>query len=182
MVKYQLWRSDEAAAFFFTTIEFLIILVVGHFSPMWSFIYHYMLNKMVFTDFESDKQRQSYGCFMASSWLNGEESNFTFIGSSCQDALLGEAEKWSHFIRNFTMSNVVVEFFDRMKFLFKPGACQLKAGACLIAFVHNVVMSVYVHDCVCPPQNITNLSMHGRGLFNEAHRDRNQSNKAMLVL
>ena len=30
-------------------------------------------------------------------------------------------------------------------------------------------------------RNITKLSMHGRGLCNEARRDRNQSNKAMLV-
>ena len=29
---------------------------------------------------------------------------------------------------------------------------------------------------------VLKLSMHGRGLCNEARRDRNQSNKAMLVL
>ena len=29
--------------------------------------------------------------------------------------------------------------------------------------------------------NVTKLSMHGRGLCNEARRDRNQSNKTMLV-
>ena len=31
-------------------------------------------------------------------------------------------------------------------------------------------------------KNVTKLSMHGRGLCNEARRDRNQSNKAMLAL
>ena len=30
-------------------------------------------------------------------------------------------------------------------------------------------------------KNVTKLSMHGRGLCNEARHDRNQSNKAMLV-
>ena len=30
-------------------------------------------------------------------------------------------------------------------------------------------------------RNVMKLSMHGRGLCNEARRDRNQSNKAMLV-
>ena len=29
--------------------------------------------------------------------------------------------------------------------------------------------------------NVTKLSMHGRGFGNEARRDRNQSNKAMLA-
>ena len=31
-------------------------------------------------------------------------------------------------------------------------------------------------------RNVTKLSIHGRGLCNKAHRDRNQSNKVMLVL
>ena len=31
-------------------------------------------------------------------------------------------------------------------------------------------------------RNVTKLSMHGRGLCNEARRNRNQSNMAMLVL
>ena len=31
-------------------------------------------------------------------------------------------------------------------------------------------------------RNVTKLSMHGRGFCNEARRDRNQSNKAMLAV
>ena len=78
-----------------------------------------------------------------------------------------------------------------------------KAGTHLvfvIAFVRNVSMSG-VCMCVCPEainyihmilnlynqlnkfvayRNITKLSKHGRDLCNEAHRDRNQSNKAMF--
>ena len=70
-----------------------------------------------------------------------------------------------------------------------------------IAFVHNVNMCVRV--CVSAPEavnyihvilnlynqlnkfvafrNITKLPMHGCGLCNEARRNRNQSNKAMLA-
>ena len=81
----------------------------------------------------------------------------------------------------------------------KPGASQpWPVHVCFleIAFVCKVGMSV----CVPAPEdinyilnlynqlnkfvvfrNITNLSMHGRGLCNKARRDRNQSNKAMLA-
>ena len=68
-----------------------------------------------------------------------------------------------------------------------------------IAFVHDVDMSVCVStpetiNCICVKlhlynqlnkfvalRNIMKLSMHGCGLCNEAHCDRNQSNKAMLA-
>ena len=67
-----------------------------------------------------------------------------------------------------------------------------------IVFVRDVNMCL----CVCPEainyihvilnlynqlnkfvafRNVTKLSMHGRGLCNKAHRNRNQSNKAMLA-
>ena len=71
-----------------------------------------------------------------------------------------------------------------------------------IAFVRDV--SVFVCMCVSAPEainyinmilnlynqlnkfvafrNVTKLSMHGHALYNEAHRDRNQPNKAMLAL
>ena len=73
----------------------------------------------------------------------------------------------------------------------------------LLLSVTLVRMCVCVHVCVPAPKainyiymilnlykqpnkflafrNVTKLSMYGRGLCNEACRDRNQSNKAMLV-
>ena len=73
-----------------------------------------------------------------------------------------------------------------------------------IAFVREVGVCVCLCMCMCPPpkainfihviltlynqlnkfvvfRNVTMLSMYGRGLCSKAHRDRNQSNKAMLV-
>ena len=72
-----------------------------------------------------------------------------------------------------------------------------------IAFVHDVGMCMCMCACVCPRgyklhscdmnlynqlnksvafRNVMKPSIYGRGLCNEAHRDRNQSNKAMLAL
>ena len=41
--------------------------------------------------------------------------------------------------------------------------------------------NIHVILNVCCVRNVTKLSIHGRGLCNEARRDRNQSNKAMLA-
>ena len=86
--------------------------------------------------------------------------------------------------------------------IFKPGACQPCAWFLEIAFVREVG-TVCLCVCVSVPKainyiyvllnlynqlnkfvalrNVTKLSIHGRGLCNEARRDRNQSNKAMLA-
>ena len=92
-----------------------------------------------------------------------------------------------------------------IKLLFvKPGARQPKAGACLVSWncfcprIRYVCMSVcvrpedinYIHVILnqynqlnkfVAFRNVTKLSMHRRGHCNEARRDKNQPNKAILV-
>ena len=59
--------------------------------------------------------------------------------------------------------------------------CVCMSAPEAINYIH-VILNLYNQlDKFVTFRNITKLFMHGRGFCNEAHRDRNQSNKTMLV-
>ena len=59
--------------------------------------------------------------------------------------------------------------------------CVYVSAPKAINYIH-VIMNLYNQlNKFVAFRNITKLSMHGHGLCNEARRDRNRSNKAMLV-
>ena len=104
-------------AFFFTTVE---LCCSSSGRPFFSHVIFHI-------PFESESRAKQNGvyrfwigwttaelwpfvCVLLWKWQR-KVSFFTFNGSSCQDSFLRGAEKWYHFIWNFTVSNVVVESF-----------------------------------------------------------------------
>ena len=60
--------------------------------------------------------------------------------------------------------------------------CACVFGPEAINYIH-VIFNLYKQlNKFVAFRNITKLSIHGRGFCNEARRDRNQSNKTMLVV
>ena len=72
-------------------------------------------------------------------------------------------------------------WFLEIAFVRDIGVCVCVSAPEVINYIH-VILNLYNQlNKFVAFRNVTKLSMHRRGLCNEARRDRNQPNKAMLA-
>ena len=88
----------------------------------------------------------------------------------------------SHEDSKYYFLNQACAWFLEIAFVYEVGMFVCVSTPKAINYIH-VILNLYNQlNKFVAFRNITKLSMHGRGHCNKAHRDRNQPNKAILVL